>query len=182
MASRWKLLAEERFWLYVSPEPNSGCWLWTGGVDRAEYGNFSDEGRNWRAHRWAYEHYVGPIPDGLQLDHLCRVHCCVNPAHLEAVPGRVNYLRGIGPTAVNARKAICKRGHPLEGDNLSIRPNGYRECRQCRREADAARKRSLPHWGHPVFAKCVPGPDRVCIHCHKFRRQREMNCFVRRVA
>ena len=88
------------------------------------------------AHRVSYEALVGPIPKDLCIDHLCRVRNCVNPAHLEPVTVRENILRGNGPTAVNARKAFCKRGHPLFGENLyrKVR-NGWpaRECRACKR-------------------------------------------------
>lgn len=77
-----KLSAEERFWLYVSPEPNSGCWLWIGSGDRRGYGSFSYQGRSRSAHRWAYEHYMGPIPDGMMVCHKCDVPACVNPDHL----------------------------------------------------------------------------------------------------
>jgi len=95
--------AEERFWLYISkqgsiPEyrPELGpCWLWTGGNDRRGYGRFSDaDQRQVLAHRFAYELLVGPIPEGLDLDHLCRVPACVNPAHLEPVTNAENHRRG----------------------------------------------------------------------------------------
>lgn len=64
------------------------------------------------AHRMAYEHFKGPIPDGLYIDHLCRVRCCVNPDHLEAVSNRENILRGVGAGAIHARQKSCPLGHP----------------------------------------------------------------------
>jgi hypothetical protein len=83
------------------------------------------------AHRLVYEELVGPIPEGMELDHLCRNTSCVNPAHLEPVPHRVNVLRGVGPTAENAVKTECVNGHPLTGRNLCIRKEGGRKCRTC---------------------------------------------------
>lgn len=127
---------ETRFWAKVEKEGHDGCWVWTGALSAARsnaYGCFRIDGASVRAHRWAYEHFVGPIPDGLTIDHLCRNTRCVNPAHLEAVTQRENNLRGIGPPAVNARKTHCVRGHPLSGDNVRIW-GGARWCRECRRE------------------------------------------------
>jgi hypothetical protein len=98
------------------------------------------------AHRLFYEQLVGPIPDGLQLDHLCRVRHCVNPDHLEPVTQTANVLRGIGPTAVNAGKTHCVHGHPFTPDNTYINKQGNRHCRACaiRRAAEhKARNRKV---------------------------------------
>lgn len=121
----------ERFWAKV--EKTDTCWLWRGQISRSKeqgsggYGRFSCGGRNVSAHRYAY----GPVPAGLVLDHLCRVRHCVNPAHMEPVTNTENVRRGISPTAINARKTRCYRGHALT-NVYSYR--GYRLCRQCRRE------------------------------------------------
>ena len=119
-----------RFEKYVDPEPMSGCWLWNGGLFRDGYGNFSAQSGT-RAHRLAYEHFIGPVPDGLVLDHKCRVRCCVNPRHVEPVPNRVNVLRGFGRAALQARQTHCIKGHPLDGQNLIRRNTGGRRCRTC---------------------------------------------------
>lgn len=124
--------ASSRFFAKVNK--TSGCWLWTASKRRG-YGAFYFEGRHWAAHRWAYEHLVGPIPAGLQLDHLCRVPACVNPNHLEPVTGRVNLLRGDTFQAANARKTRCVNGHPFSPENTYIIKDGKRACRTCRREA-----------------------------------------------
>jgi hypothetical protein len=111
---------------------DAGCWMWQGSVTGKGYGNVRVAGKTKYAHRFFYEHHVGPIPAGLDLDHLCRVQTCVNPEHLEPVTHRENVLRGEGPSAQQARLTHCKRGHELSGDNVySYR--GKRECRECRR-------------------------------------------------
>lgn len=129
--------ALERFLAKVEPEPNSGCWLWSGAVTSNGYGRFGISRRVVRwAHRVAYEHWNGPIPENLQIDHLCRVRSCVNPQHLEAVTCRTNLLRGMGFVGRQARQTHCLRGHLLEGDNLSpwhLR-HGQRHCQACSRE------------------------------------------------
>lgn len=113
------------------------CWLWTSHIRSDGYGTFTQrvDGRitPQYPHRLMYETTVGPIPDGYQIDHLCRVRHCVNPAHLEAVPPRENYLRGIGATAVNARKTECIHGHAFTPENTYHRPTGGRSCRECDR-------------------------------------------------
>lgn len=141
-----------RFWNKVNrngPIPSHGpelgpCWLWTASYMGAGYGQFWFSGRNRYAHRVAYEAVVGPIPEGLDLDHLCRTHGCVNPAHLEPVTRSVNLLRGNTIPARNARKTHCPHGHPYSGDNLCARANGTRECRACMREAARRRRGQQP--------------------------------------
>ncbi len=81
--------AIDNFLYWVSPEPNSGCWPWTGCLSLAGYGCF----QGFSAHRFSYAALVGPIPQGLTIDHLCRVRLCVNPLHLEPVTHKVNCQR-----------------------------------------------------------------------------------------
>ncbi len=121
----------ERFQQWITFDKESGCWLWQGTLDRDGYARF----QYGRGHRWAYQHFVGSIPQGLELDHLCRVRHCVNPEHLEPVTTRTNQLRGNGVSGINARKTHCKRGHPFNEVNTYIRPDGHRDCRTCRRTA-----------------------------------------------
>jgi hypothetical protein len=128
-SNRGRILpAVKRFWKYVTKRDN-GCWEWTGSRDRLGYGLFSDEGR---AYKFSYELHNGTVPDGFELDHLCRNSSCVNPDHLEAVTHRVNVLRGTSPWAVNARKTSCKHGHPFNADN-TYAYRGARRCRECTR-------------------------------------------------
>lgn len=93
------------------------CWLWIGGLDAYGYGQFD---RHDKAHRVAYEMLVGPIPEGLVIDHLCRVRRCVNPEHMEPVTHGENNLRGIGPAAVHAAQTHCIRGHEFTPENTYI--------------------------------------------------------------
>lgn len=102
------------------------CWLWVGVLNHLGYGRFGNQ----FAHRMFYEWFVGPIPKGLVLDHLCRVTNCVNPEHLEAVTQRENILRGIGEAAKHARKTHCIHGHLLSPENLVPGAKG-RRCRTC---------------------------------------------------
>lgn len=128
-------LIEDRFWSKVNF--TDACWLWTAQTS-AGYGGFrlgaGDDGKRRRVltHRWAYEFCVGPIPEGLTIDHLCRVRRCVNPEHLEAVTMRENILRGVGPSAQNARKEGCPAGHPYDEDNTRWERE-KRHCRACHR-------------------------------------------------
>ncbi len=112
----------------------SSCWLFTPAKDRHGYGRIRYRNKECVAHRVSYEAFVGPIPIGFELDHLCRVRHCINPEHLEPVTGRDNVLRGDGLAAANARKTHCPQGHPYSGDNLIIRKDGLRRCRECCRE------------------------------------------------
>lgn len=106
-AKRTRRSAEERFWEKVDTSAGPlGCWPWTASGSRDGYGQFSADGRGVRAHRFAYELLVGPIPEGLQLDHLCRNPGCVNPAHLEPVTGWENTMRGNTPAAINAATTL----------------------------------------------------------------------------
>lgn|SRR6185312_10714507 len=121
---------EERY----MPVTESGCWIWLLSQTANGYasGNFKGKRRS-SVHRWIYEETKGPIPEGMHIDHLCRVRCCINPAHLEAVTPKENVHRGIGVCSVNAHKTHCINGHPFSGDNLKIRKTG-RYCFACHLE------------------------------------------------
>ena len=105
------------------------CWLWNGARDRHGYGRTERTG----AHRWVYEQLVGPIPKGLDLDHLCRVHECVNPDHLEPVTRQTNLLRG-SRSAAAALRTTCRNGHDLTEPGATCQRNGRTRCRECERE------------------------------------------------
>jgi hypothetical protein len=132
-----------RFWSKVRETP--GCWEWTGAKHPAGYGQLTVNKVTVYVHRVAYEALVGPIPDGLYIDHLCRTRSCVRPNHLEAVKNGTNVLRGFGRGAINARKTHCAReGHPLSGDNLYVTRSGRRRCRTCIR-ANKRMRREQAH-------------------------------------
>lgn len=134
----WIAGLPERIADKISPEPNSGCWIWTGCEVRAGvgYGKAFWCGKQYRAHRLVYEILRGPISDGLTIDHLCRVRCCVNPDHLEPVSIQENIQRGVRYRYFSPDlnpQTHCWRGHPLLGDNLYIKTNGRRRCQACHR-------------------------------------------------
>lgn len=125
----------ERFWSHVDVRGDDECWLWTATTTPSGYGQFFVSPGPPRirvpAHRMAYELVVGPIPEGLQLDHLCRVRHCTNPTHLEPVTGIENILRGFSPAAIQARQTHCKRGHEFTPQNTHVTNEGFRRCRSC---------------------------------------------------
>ncbi len=123
--------AADRFESFCMPEPNSGCTIWTGGISSNGYSHFWFNGHTKGAHVWAWVAANGPLPVGLQIDHLCRNRACVNARHLEAVTGRVNTLRGNTITALNSQKTRCPQGHEYSGGNL-ILMKGRRVCRKCK--------------------------------------------------
>lgn len=120
MLTMTRLSANER--MDASVNKTDTCWLWTGSLDTAKYGQIMVGGRMRKAHTAFYERYVGPVPEGLELDHLCRVRLCVNPEHLEAVTHAENVRR-----AALAR-TTCPNGHQYD----SMR-DGHRSCSTCRR-------------------------------------------------
>lgn len=124
---------EPRFWSKVDRRGEDECWLWQAGLDPKGYGNFWMDGTTRHAYRVAYELVVGPVPTGLELDHLCRVRACVNPSHLEAVTHQVNNNRGESPSAHHARKTHCIRGHEFTPENTYVPPKApnKRYCKTC---------------------------------------------------
>lgn len=137
----------ERFWPKVdrSGGPDS-CWIWAGCRDGKGYGRLAgvSTGGTQRpspllAHRVSYEIHIGPIEDGLYLDHLCRNPPCVNPAHLEPVTPKMNMHRGMSPQARSLRTNRCRRGHELTPENTRVRGDGRRTCKECERLRRAKR-------------------------------------------
>lgn len=135
-----KISAADEARMWASIDKTSDCWRWTGRLDTGGYARISIAGTMTAVHRITYELVHGPIPVGLEIDHLCRNTGCVNPDHLEAVTHRVNVLRGMAPAAQQARWTDCKNGHPLSGSNLVIE-NGKRRCSICLRASGRIRQR-----------------------------------------
>lgn len=131
-----------RFWVKV--DATGDCWEWTASLDTSGYGIFRDGGLV-KAHRWAWMNLVGPIPDGLVIDHLCRNIVCVNPDHLRVVTRDTNTLAGYGYSGRNRRATHCPQGHPYSPDNIYIKPSqpGSRRCLTCTRtqNREAIRRR-----------------------------------------
>lgn len=133
----------DKFWAHVAMDER-GCWRWSPPRQNG-YGVMHVDRKQKYAHRLAYEALVGAIPAGLEIDHLCRVRNCVNPAHLEPVTLRVNSLRGQSFAARNWAKSHCKNGHPFSEQNTWLRrlPSGNvsRVCKECHSQRLAAAKR-----------------------------------------
>lgn len=149
----------ERFWGKVNKTET--CWLWTGAIDSNGYGMFRlATSAGVRAHTLSWVHAHGPVPDGLELDHLCRVRHCLNPAHLEPVTSGENTRRGT-IAAVNteraARRTHCVNGHPWDEENTYVvKAKGWRMCRACARER--ARERSRRYGPVPTTEEMQPCP------------------------
>jgi len=126
-----------RFWQKV--HKTDDCWLWTGGRSTVGYGLFWMDGRMRTAHRWIWEREKGPVPKGLELDHLCCTRRCVRPSHLEAVTHSVNLFRseavkawGIRRTATALSATHCIHGHAKTPENTYVSPDGaHRQCKTC---------------------------------------------------
>ena len=136
----WNGDLRERFEKKYIAEPNTGCWLWIANLTPNGYAQIRRDspigggrGKKLYAHRVSYEMFVGPIPEGLHLDHKCRVRSCVNPDHLEAVTHQENVRRG-----EMAQGTHCKHGHLFDEANTYWRPRGGRTCKTCNRRVGRA--------------------------------------------
>jgi hypothetical protein len=131
-------VSEEHMW------NNSACWIWTAGTTcngYQKYASFRADGKMIRGHVFSYRYFVGEIPQGLELDHLCRNTLCVNPDHLEAVTHSVNIKRGLTPIRARERAALrthCPSGHPYDEVN-TYWWNGTRYCKICLKTRDKIR-------------------------------------------
>jgi hypothetical protein len=149
----------------------SGCWVWVGAITKSTgYGKVKLNGRPKDAHRASYEMHIGPVPAGLEIDHLCRNRPCVNPAHMEPVTRGENTRRG---DHYQRRKTHCPQGHPYTGQNIAyrMRDGGLtRQCRTCRLQYDRRRDRSHEAWAlrrkaarraaHNMVLREEPEPER----------------------
>ena len=134
--------AHERFWSKVALPDENGCMLWLASSKSNGYGQFGIGGKNLYAHRVAYLWLVGPIPDELQLDHLCRNRKCVAPDHLEAVTQQENLRRG--EAGINNRvKTHCPHGHRFTPENTKLNRQGSRMCAICKRVASRESMRRI---------------------------------------
>lgn len=130
--TQWGLSAVERVLARIEKDP-TGCWLFLGAINSDGYGSVREVGNGptLKAHRVTFEHYRGEIPEGKELDHLCRVRRCVNPDHLDPVTRAEHVLRG--QRNQNYGKLTCIRGHPLYGENVRLSSRGGRICKECNR-------------------------------------------------
>lgn len=145
---RWSSTLDERLWAKIEKAPDSeGCWQWTASTSSAGYARFFVNGKTRQASRVVYEHFVGPIPQGLELDHLCRNTACVNPEHLEPVTHAENVRRGDLALGIRSAVTHCKNGHEFTPENTASRlRNGsvHRRCRKCNVQFVTAHRRRQP--------------------------------------
>lgn len=127
----------QRFWDKVNKTDT--CWLWTASLDTHGYGHMFVEGALRLAHRLSYELFVGPIPDGLVLDHLCRVRRCVNPAHLQPITAAENNSAKLS-RSIWREKTHCPQGHEYTPENTYLETYGARRCRKCVRAKNKRRR------------------------------------------
>lgn len=132
---RWSVAEEDRG--FVTP-----CLIWMGSRNGQGYGTVIRDRKTHMAHRFSWESANGPIPEGLQLDHLCRVPSCVNPEHLEPVTNAENVRRG---AAARPKVTHCQRGHEFTPGNTGVSARGTRFCRACKSADNIARGRK--RWG-----------------------------------
>lgn len=130
----------QRFIDKIEPEPNSGCWLWTGCWMRLGYGMVRWARKTRLAHRVVFEYFRGQIPADRELDHLCRVRSCVNQDHLEIVTRSENTMRGDTLPVRRRNQTHCKHGHLLSGPNMRRNALGHRCCRACDHDRYMARR------------------------------------------
>ena len=130
----------QRFWSKIIIQEN-GCWMWVGTVNWGGYAMLWNGSKMIKAHRLAYQEIIGSVPKGMELDHLCRNHWCVNPFHLEAVTHQENMRRGTTGLKTGAKqkaKTHCPKGHLYDSINTYITPLGKRDCRLCRKLSSVA--------------------------------------------
>jgi len=168
---------------------NTGCWLWSGSTTPGGYGRIVAGGRKRYAHRVSYELAYGPIQEGLQIDHLCRVTICINPEHMEAVTNRENVLRGNTFAAHNVAKTHCPLGHAYDEANTT-RDNGKRKCRTCLRKRSreyngCATKIIVPTKTHCLLGHAYDDANtywnrgsRYCRSCRRRRNSRRWRTTV----
>ena len=186
-----------RVWTRIIGDIQTQCWVWTAARNSDGHGEIKIGGVNNAPYRVVYEWLVGPIPNGLVLDHLCRNRVCVRPEHLEPVTNEINIMRGQSAPAINARKNQCPRGHPYNAANTIHLPNGGRRCRTCsegyymehrdqiRAQRSAAYRERAESLGKSVLPEpakrthCKQGheytPENTYVTLQGFRQCRECN-------
>lgn len=159
-------------------QSRGGCWVWSGNRLPTGYGVFSLKRRTVYPHRIMYMIFVGDIPAGLHIDHLCRNRACCNPAHLEPVTCAENLRRSpIQITTIQAQKTECHRGHPLSGDNLSVSPRGHRTCRACEK-IDNANRYAKGKAALQASSRAPVSPSRAGTYCRNGHERTAENTYT----
>lgn len=135
-----------RFWGRVTCADDNDCWKLRGSLSGGGYGHFWNGERRMPAHRFIYEHLYGSVPEGFELDHLCRNRWCVNPAHLQVVTHSENVRRGLTPLLNKIRGnsiTHCPHGHPYDETNTVYTREGWRDCKICRKVSKLLYRRKI---------------------------------------
>lgn len=172
----------ERFLKFVRYAEN-GCQLWIGYRFPNGYGLFSPGGREHSvyAHRWAHQHFVGPIPEGLEVAHKCGNRACVNPQHLKAITHRENLFDTLTSTRLNSEKTHCVKGHEYTPENTIYTREGWRQCKKCKKASmldwwRRNRKRILAE-RRKVYRKTHKPPPKK-THCKRGHRFNKKNTYI----
>lgn len=158
------------------------CLVWTGCCTANGYGKLKRNKKSGTVHRWVYLTFVGPVPAGLQLDHLCRNRRCCRPEHLEPVTAKVNNLRGHSVAAKNSRKTHCTRGHVFDESNTTITKAGTRRCRACMRAHTARWKIEHPdRWKEINDSSYAKHRDKKLAYFNEYnaKRREEIRAYMR---
>lgn len=153
----------DRFWERVEVHQPAGCWQWRGQVRKSDgyaVAHFHRLG-TFQAYRVSYSLLIGPIPEGMTLDHLCRNRSCVNPDHLQVIDSVTNALRGYGTSAMNKRRTHCIYGHPFTPENTYVTPGRHRmrTCRICAKRRSAATTRKITEANRARREAALNGED-----------------------
>lgn len=170
--------------MHISPEPNTGCWIWTGELSGHGYGRLWINNKRQMAHRYFYEQFVGSIPNNYEIDHICGIRSCCNPSHLTPVSRSENASRR------KLTQDHCKHGHEFTSENTYVDKRGWRQCIACRNAATLRHKSGNSPLKNKAKSHCKRGHEftagntrldgkgrRYCRACARLRERTDTSRF-----